>query len=216
MHLHILRHGECLGQCDPDFYTDPDSPLSALGKKQAQESARVFNTLKLTHVVSSPLIRSLETASFIAGDLNFQVWTDVREGFSRSHQGRSLSDLKKRFPKAVFPNDITESGWQHGDDLYDDWQPRCQKVVHKLREDFTHDDHVALVTHGGFANYLLHMLLDLSFQAPLWFELGNCSISSLRFVENPEKERPNWPLYPPVTIEVLSLNDQSHLGSLEI
>ncbi len=40
MLLTLVRHGECLGQSDPQFWTDPDSPLSPLGMAQALAAAR--------------------------------------------------------------------------------------------------------------------------------------------------------------------------------
>lgn len=165
MMLYLIRHGECLGQCDPNYYSDPDSPLSDLGREQAVQTRKALSE-KLTHIISSPLIRALETAAIIASNKPITVWTDVREGFSNSHQGRPLSDLQARFPSALFPESISEQGWQHGNDVYDDWQPRCQNVLASLNTQFSNDDHIALITHGGFANYLLHALLGLTFKKP--------------------------------------------------
>lgn len=146
-------------------------------------------------MVSSPLIRTLETATPIADSLQLStvVWSDLREGFSHYHQGRSLAELQDRFPNAQFPEEINEQGWHHGDDIYVDWKSRCERVLNQLSL-FSDDSCIALINHGGFGNYLLHSALGLSFERPYWFELANCSISRLRFVPNPEAERPNWPL----------------------
>ena len=215
MHLYLIRHGECLGQTDPGHYADPDSPLSSLGRQQAQLTARCLSRVKLTQVLSSPLVRSLETAQAIAElqQLSVEAWTDLREGFSHYHRGRALAELQDRFTNARFPKEVDEQGWHHGNDVYDDWQPRCERILKKIGV-LSADSHVALVSHGGFGNYLLHSALGLDFKKPHWFELANGSISRLRFVPHPEAERPNWPLYPPVGLEIHSINEAAHLSEL--
>ncbi|MBA3533627.1 MAG: histidine phosphatase family protein [Ardenticatenales bacterium] len=218
MHLFIVRHGECLGQCEPEHYNDPDSPLSSLGEWQAQRVAERLASENITHIVSSPLIRALTTASKRAEATTvrpIEVWHDVREGFSTTHQGLAREVLQERFPLATFPDVITADGWMHGGDSYESFCGRCHTMLQAFREHFGPKDRVVLVTHGGFANYLLHAILRIDSSTPRWFELENCAISHVRFAPDPAKERPNWPLYPPVEAEILSVNDVSHLmGSI--
>lgn len=213
MNLYLIRHGECLGQSDPTYYSDPDSPLSSLGIEQALLTANYFFKINLTHVISSPLIRSLATATPIARLFNLPVlvWTEAREGFSDYHVGFSLTKLQKEFPDAQFSKEISETGWHHGNDKYEDWKIRCKQVMEKLLQ-LPHNSHIVLVSHGGFSNYFLHSALSISFEKPVWFELANGSVSHIRFVPNPDTERPNWPLYPPVKIEIHSINSVVHLG----
>ena len=215
MNLYLIRHDECLGQTDPDYHSDPDSSLSSLGQQQAQLTAKFLARVNFTQVISSLLVRSLETAQAIAEPqgLPVEVWTDLREGFSRYYRGRALAELQDKFANARFPKEIDEQGWHHGNDVYDDWQPRCERILKKIGVLPT-DGHVALVSHGGLGNYFLHSALGLDFKKPHWFELANGSISRLRFVPHPEAERPNWPLYPPVRLEVHSINEAAHLSEL--
>jgi broad specificity phosphatase PhoE len=212
MNLFLIRHGECLGQSDPNYYSEPDSPLSPLGKQQSQLTAEYLSHFKLTHIICSPLIRALETATPIAEscDLPIIVWTDLREGFTSYHRGYSLTKLQHLFPSAQFSDDITEQGWHHGNDHYSNWQPRCERALQKLNL-LAKNSYVVMVSHGGFGNYFLHSVLGLNFEQPAWFELANCSISHFRFVPNPKDERPDWPLYPPVNVEVHSINAVAHL-----
>ncbi|MBA3470484.1 MAG: histidine phosphatase family protein [Herpetosiphonaceae bacterium] len=214
MQLFLIRHGECLGQCDPSYARDPDSPLSALGHAQSRQVARLLRGMGVTQVLSSPLIRSMETASLIVTTLDlpaFAVWMELREGFSHTHRGAGAATLREHFPLAMLPEEITDSGWDHGNDTYPGWDLRCRQIVDRLRLSFGPTDRVALVTHGGLANYLLHTLLGIPAATPQWFELNNCSLNVIRLVPDPVAERPDWPLYPPVTVEILSLNDSSHL-----
>ncbi len=75
MHLLIIRHGQCLGQCDPTYSSDPDSPLSPHGEHQAHQLAQRLCGEQLTHILSSPLVRSLLTASIIADVMGISVLT---------------------------------------------------------------------------------------------------------------------------------------------
>ncbi len=216
MHLLIIRHGECLGQCDPSYYSDPDSPLSPRGEQQARRVAQRLRAEHVTHILSSPLVRSLETASIIAETIEIEsinVWPELREGWGDRHRGSRRAELQRRFPRALLPLSITDEGWDHGGDTnYAMFVMRAERVLHEIKQQFGPDDRVAIITHGGFANYLLHAILHIAPTTPQWFELANCAISDIRLVPEPEKERPNWPLYPPVQAEVLRINDVAHLS----
>jgi hypothetical protein len=61
---------------------------------------------------------------------------------------------------------------------------------------------------------LFHTIFNIPAAQPAWFEIGNCAISKVRFVPDPEMERPNWPLYPPVQVELLAFNDTAHLSHI--
>ena len=43
------------------------------------------------------------------------------------------------------------------------------------------DDHVALVSHGGFYNYLLWAILGMEATWDRWFTLNNCAITHIAF-----------------------------------
>jgi broad specificity phosphatase PhoE len=213
----LVRHGECLGQTDPQFWSDPDSALSTRGIEQAIATAHQLATEQVTHLVSSPLLRALTTADAIAtmcAIAHIQVWPKLREGFSGTYRGLARSKLLAQFPRAVLADSITEDGWNHGDTNYDALWLRCQELVQRVRQQFTHQNHVVLVTHGGCANYLLHILLGIDRRSPQWFELANGSISRVRLVPDPQAERPDWPLYPPIPVEIKTINDIAHLACL--
>ena len=216
MLITLVRHGECLAQADPEHLSDVDSRLTKLGRSQAVAAAGRLSTQSVTHILSSPLTRALETAETIAqfcGIREVAVWLSLREGFGSTRQvGLSRQRMQEQFVRTVVPAEVTANGWPHGDpDLRAFWD-RCTEVVARLRAEYAPDDHLAIVTHGGCANYLLHVLLGMDRGAPRWFELSNGSLTRIRLVPNPRSERPNWPLYPPVPVEVHSLNDVSHLA----
>ena len=118
--------------------------------------------------------------------------------------------MRRRFPRAILPPDITDAGWEHGDASFEAALQRCQQVAVLLTETFHADTQIIMVTHGGFASVLLQTLLEISPAAPAWFAMDNCAITRLRIV--PDQERWGWPpLFPPVGVEVVFMNDSSHL-----
>jgi len=126
------------------------------------------------------------------------------------HRGHGRHELERRFPRPILPPGIAPDGWDHGGDTSYRFYVRCHDVARRLEGRFAPTDRAALVAHGGCLNYLLHALLGLLSEAPAWFEMDNGAISRVRLV--PERDRRlGWPLYPPVAVEVLSLNDTSHL-----
>jgi broad specificity phosphatase PhoE len=210
MHLFLIRHGECLGQCDPAYYTDPDSPLSPRGEAQARAVGNLLRTEQATHILSSPLLRSLATAHILADTLDHasvDVWFDLREAWDTPYRSLRRTELQQRFPRALLPASILDAGWEHpGDTTYESFLARATSVFQTLKTRFSSQDRVIIVTHGGFANALLHTVLHIAPPMPQWFDLDNGSLSHIRLVAEPKKERPNWPLYPPVHAEVLCIN----------
>src|SRR3954469_23138900 len=101
MHLFIIRHGECLGQCDPEYYADPDSPLSSRGEVQAHWVAQQLCKQHISAILSSPLLRSLATAHILAdvlASVPLQVWMEMREAWDTPCDGVGRAHLQQRFP----------------------------------------------------------------------------------------------------------------------
>ncbi len=130
------------------------------------------------------------------------------------HRGYARAVLLRRFPRAILPPSIAADGWDHGGDTYESFFARCQDVLRLLSARFGAESRVVIVAHGGCLNYLLHALLGIPPPAPTWFQMEHCAISAIRLVPEPERRR-GWPLYPAVGVEVLSLNDVSHLPTDE-
>jgi len=222
--LYFIRHGDCLSESAPGLFT-PDGALLALGERQALLTARRLASERFTHILSSPLVRALATASAIAasaGDLPVEVWMALREGYgnvpSRAvplHRSDGRAELLRRFPRAMLPPEIGADGWDHGgDNGFEAFFARCAAAAAALRSRFDAEARVAVVGHGGCLNYMLHALLGIPPTAPVWFQLDCCSVSRVRLVPAAER-RQGWPLYPPVDVELLALNDVSHLADGE-
>jgi len=75
----IIRHGETDWNSSGKLQGCEDIELNDLGRKQAIETSRYFETEKWDVVVSSPLKRAYETAQIIADRLSIPVIQVVEE-----------------------------------------------------------------------------------------------------------------------------------------
>ncbi len=158
-----------------------------LGQRQALLTAQRLVTEGVTCVLSSPLVRALDTTSIIAetGRVGpVEVWLELRELWDVAYRGYGRAALLRRFPRAILPLAVTDDGWNHGGDTPESVTERCQGVLGRLGERSTN---------------------------PQWFHTENASISRVRLV--PERDRRAWPpLYPAVEAAIMCLNDVSHLS----
>jgi probable phosphoglycerate mutase len=210
MYLYLVRHGECLAQSDPQYADEPDSPLSAQGNRQAYLTAQSFTSQAITHIVSSPLLRSLQTAQIFADVLNIPqitVLVALREMWDALGMGRSRVDLIQMFPKGLFPETITANGWAYGGDTHERMILRAQEVIRTLLNNSTtstREARIVVITHGFMINYLLHSLLEIRPTTLHWFEHQNCGITRIRII--PKEEKHHYEGYPPVGIEIYQVN----------
>ncbi|MDQ2829942.1 MAG: histidine phosphatase family protein [Chloroflexota bacterium] len=209
MQLLLVRHG----QSEPNT-TTPDWDLSARGEWEARRAGRRLVDAGVTHILSSPLLRALSTTHIIAEELDHrpvEVWPELREGFDKDYQGGGRAELLSRFPRVTLPAGMPDDGWSYAGDTPELFAARCGRILAMLKTRFGTDDRVLIVTHGGFANYLLHAILCIPPGTPVWFEMANGALTVIRFV--PVRERVEWPLYPAFEAEILGVNDTTHLSS---
>lgn len=79
----FVRHGQSQANAD-DVVNDGNSPLTALGVKQAKETAQALHGLGIEAIACSPLRRARQTAEIIANELGFHrvhitVISELRE-----------------------------------------------------------------------------------------------------------------------------------------
>ncbi|MBI5151836.1 MAG: histidine phosphatase family protein [Candidatus Pacebacteria bacterium] len=67
--FYLVRHGE-------KIKTPGDPPLSDIGEKQALMTAHHLKSFQISKVYSSPILRTLQTATFIADTLHVQLEVD--------------------------------------------------------------------------------------------------------------------------------------------
>jgi len=78
MDLFLIRHAHAV---DGDGMRDDDRPLSAQGRRQALDVGGALSRQKVrfARIVTSPLVRAVETAELVAVSLGFDGGLDVHE-----------------------------------------------------------------------------------------------------------------------------------------
>jgi broad specificity phosphatase PhoE len=219
MLLTIVRHGESSDQIDAVHANNPNSSLSERGRAQAKLTGLRMARLHPTHIISSPLRRALETAYEISLACGFdvvEVWEDLREGFETTF----LDDERKTgltcCPHAKSEIWSSDGYWTNLGDTRDTFFARRDAVFQRLATEFPDNSHNVVVTHGAFANWLVHRLLDIPRRerSAVWFHLDNCSLTQFETGSRLSTDWRVWWLYPSIGLKVLRLNDTSHLAAL--
>jgi phosphohistidine phosphatase len=78
MDIYLIRHAQAV---DGDGMRDDDRPLTAQGRKQALDvgGALAKQKVRFARLVTSPLVRAVETAELVAVSLGFDGGLDVHD-----------------------------------------------------------------------------------------------------------------------------------------
>lgn len=102
--LHLVRHAHA-GDSAEWIGDDDLRPLTDKGRKQAQRLGRFMGEhgVRPDVIVSSPLVRALQTAEIVAGALDMTVRRDARlaSGFGKRELWGLLDELGAREPLLV-------------------------------------------------------------------------------------------------------------------
>lgn len=181
MAIYFIRHGQSEfnaayreGAADPFIF---DAPLTELGFRQAADARTSIADLEITHVITSPLTRAIQTAQTIFDGL---APIEVRHGHHEllkysGDVGRHPEDLRADFPDLSF--DHLPLRWWHAHDDAEIKVPveplpvfrkRVAGFVAYLEDIDTNRETVAIVGHGN------------AFQEIIGFMLNNCQIHKYR------------------------------------
>lgn len=158
MEIYFVRHGQTSGNAARRHQAE-NSPLTPLGEQQVSEVAKKVRDINPTHLVSSPLLRAVETAKLIGLECDLIPSID-----------HSLKELRR--PDYLYGNSqFTLQSFS----LYIRWFLYDTVEVEKYGESyaslreriqtaqknlacFPEDARVVVVSHGVFINFfLMHM-----------------------------------------------------------
>lgn len=202
MEVYIIRHGQSYNNLlmEDETLRVQDPHLTDLGVAQAEQLAAFLASApnleqlvrypvdsrqraehhrhSFTHLYTSPMRRTLQTAQPLARALNLQpeIWVDIHEhggiyltqnGVTTGFGGLTRSQIQAEFPGYTLPEMITENGWWNPQDGFEDitlCRARAMRVARRLREraqaENSADDRIALVTHGTFMDCLIKALFN--------------------------------------------------------
>lgn len=162
MNLFIIRHGQSITNLSKEPLAD--GGLTDLGRSQAAMVAECMEGADLDHIISSPLMRAIETARPLAQStgLPIRVWTDTHELWTlEPYRGLQPDKMKKLYPEIVFDEEPDPKGWYcSGQETSESGYHRAKAVLERLRATFD-GERVALVAHGAFNRRLLLSALEM-------------------------------------------------------
>lgn len=189
--LLLIRHGQIRANTTGRWHGATDSPLTAVGRRQAERLAnhlglRCADLGGLDAIYSSPLSRCHDTALQLARSLRQEVRIDddLREygiGQLENLPVKQLHDEHDFFQRIFGDADYAPVG---GDSI----NTVAARIVPALRRIHEHEGsgHVAVISHGAALAIALATLLDGDPMAWRNYHVDNCSITELRLAPQAE------------------------------
>jgi broad specificity phosphatase PhoE len=209
--VYCVRHGQSEDNVAPVFQS-PDSPLSAVGRKQAERIAERASKLAFEVLLASPYRRAQETAEVI-GNVTGKA-LELCELFTErvkptSVNGKPYTDEQAAKVWRAWAQSLYTPGMRVEDgENYDDLLTRADKALALL----THraEQSIVVVTHGYFLRTIVARVLlgeALSGEAFKHFHqvasIENTGLTVLRYQAGFEED-PCWRLW--------IYNDHAHLA----
>lgn len=191
MQLFLIRHAQSQNNALPDEERVEDPPLTELGRRQAQRLAEALSALRLTHLVTSPFRRSLETTEYLrrAVRLTPHVRIELHElgGCVRGTPltgmegapGMNREEILAHFEDYQLAPQIDGAGWwaSRPQETVELAQARAAALLENTRREFAADARVAYVTHADFKRIFLEQF-HLVDEAPWNTSLTSLTITS--------------------------------------
>jgi broad specificity phosphatase PhoE len=152
----LVRHGVTDWHREKKLLGQRDVPLNALGINQAQSAAQALAGVPVGEVLSSPLVRAVQTAEVIAGQFGIEVardprLTDLRVG---KWEGMTYDDISASAEYRRYLADPVSEAIPGGENLLQ-VRERAVGAVEQALEDAPHGESVVIVTHAGVLRVLL-------------------------------------------------------------
>ncbi len=166
-----------------------DSDLNALGREQAEVSARLLARLDVQAVFSSPLNRARQTAEIIQRRVNVDVRFDARimEWDCGDWSGHLYQEVKEKWPNEWASLEADRFNYRGPNcENYPDMVERAAPFVRELTD--IPVDNVAVISHGMIGRVMIGILMGytetemLSFFQPndVVYRVGLSSDSELK------------------------------------
>jgi 2,3-bisphosphoglycerate-dependent phosphoglycerate mutase/probable phosphoglycerate mutase len=176
----LLRHGQTDYNVTGRMQGHIDSQLTDEGRAQALRAAPVLGAMTFDRIVSSDLIRAVETANTIADVLGLPVKLDprLRETHLGQWQGRSVAEVEVDYPGQIAEWRGDPRWTPPGGESRVDVVRRSLPVVEEIDADLAEEpgaQSLLIVAHGGMIGGLVSGLLDLPEKVwPIIGGMGNC------------------------------------------
>ncbi|HQE93039.1 MAG TPA: histidine phosphatase family protein [Anaerolineae bacterium] len=175
-----------LQHSDPTFANQAHDPQNVAG-------------FDITHVYCSLMVRAVATGVIIAHALGLPLvglrdahettgiyMKDPETGVLTGLPGKTREYFAAHYPDLILPDDVDNKGWWNRPVEEDvEIPPRAQRLFDLLLSRHSEtEDHIALVTHGGFYSYLLAAILGQPLGPCCRFVMNNAGITRIDCAPN--------------------------------
>lgn len=190
IHITFLRHGRSLADDEGKFEGRYDSPLTDVGRAQAQArgSGWLRSGLLFDLAIASPLLRSQETARIVTQALQIPLeldpgWMEVDNG---QLAGLTFAEGHQRFPTPAFRSPFDQIA-ASGETEY---RLHCRAALALERVINRGPGRYLVVAHGGILNATLRIIAGAPVPVNytgIWFHFSDTGYA--RFTYNPANHR---------------------------
>lgn len=173
--IYLVRHGQTQWSLSGKHTGITDIALTEEGKKDASLVGSALKNIPIAHVLSSPLIRALDSAK-IAGFQNIEINANLMEWNYGQYEGIKTVDIEK-----IEPNwNVFDNGCPGGETAMEVGK-RADIIIEIIKEQ---DGDVVIFSHAHFLRVLAARWLNLGASYGKLLYLNTSSISILGFEHN--------------------------------
>lgn len=204
LRLFLVRHGQSAANAAGRMQGRLDSPLTAMGERQAEAIAnRVARESPIHAIYASPLQRALSTAQAIGRKVNLDpiLLDGLMENDIGDATGMTWEECKERWPDLIAEraNGNPGWGWPNGE-TRGQLGVRAAQVMNDILS-YHFEGNVVVVSHGGTLRYAMAHLMAGTEHGHPGHEFDNCAVTEVAIHGQSR--------------HIACLNDTSHLAEIE-
>lgn len=177
----LIRHGETEWNSQQRMQGHSNSDLSSVGQAQIQALGQWMKNVPFDHIYSSDSLRAKQTAEAITQFSGHELKIDLRlrEKNLGVFEGLTSEEARERHPEVfrLFKTAGSKYVIDEGESTQQ-LQDRALEIVNEIRIKHP-EEHVLLVTHGGFIRVVMKHSLGLSLETPTRFLIRNTGVFRL-------------------------------------
>ena len=201
MELYLIRHAESANNARPAYLRVEDPAITPVGRLQAGHLAHWLATLKADAMITSPFLRTLQTAAPVLDSTNhnLEIWHNVFErggcyrGYNESNlagamgMGRDqiLHALGEHSARCELDESIDEVGWwgEKTPESDAESERRARDVCERLLQTFTDGQVVVLLIHADLKRLMLAEMLEGQVEVARLGAMRNVGITKVNRID---------------------------------
>ncbi|GAB1438289.1 2,3-diphosphoglycerate-dependent phosphoglycerate mutase GpmB [Providencia sp.] len=187
LQVYLVRHGETEWNLARRIQGQSDSPLTATGRLQARQVAERIKSEGITHIITSDMGRTLETAQIIANVCGCEITTEPRlrelnMGVLEQRAIDSLTSEEEQWRKSLI--DGTHGGRIPQGESMEELYTRMFAALNSCL-DLPEGSRPLLVSHGIALSTLISRIMGVPAFSERRLRLRNCSLSRVDYQNSP-------------------------------